>query len=302
MIPSGAPIRILVIGASGQLGRELMRAGRPAGVTVRGLTRAEVDLETPAAEQAVQSFRPDAVINAAAHTAVDQAESDPEPAWRLNRDVPARLAAATAAVGAAFIHISTDYVFDGAKGAPYVESDPVCPLNVYGKSKAAGEAAVLAASPRNMVVRTSWLYAAAGNNFVRTMLRLAAERDLVRVVDDQQGSPTAAADLAAALVRATLRAVTEPATPGGIYHYVGRGATTWHGFAVRIFSRLAALGLPHPATEAIPSSAYPVPARRPADSRLDCSRFAATFGLEPPPWEDSLDKVLNEILSGAESK
>lgn len=311
MTLGAAPATVLILGAAGQLGRALSAAAWPANVQVRTASRADADLAADgAAARLIRAVVPDLVVNAAAYTAVDLAETDPAPAWRLNRDLPAELATATADIGAALVHVSTDYVFDGTKGAPYVESDPVNPLNVYGASKAAGEAAA-AANPRHLIIRTAWLHAAVGHNFVRTMARLACERERVDVVDDQRGAPTAAADLAAAIIWAAARTMSWPISEGpsegapegpppwGLYHFSGAGETTWHGVAARIFDRLAARGLPRPTLAAISSRDRPGGARRPADSRLDHRRFAAAFGWTPPPWEAGVDAVLDQILAGA---
>jgi dTDP-4-dehydrorhamnose reductase len=291
-------MKVLVLGTGGQLGFELMRASWPAGITVTGVAYPDFDLTRDGdVARVIGEHQPDMLVNATAHTAVDKAESEPELAFRLNRDGPADMAAACAARGIPLIHVSTDYVFDGTKPAPYTEDDPVCPIGVYGASKAAGEAAVRAALPRHLIFRTSWVYSAHGANFVKTMLRYGAEREEMRVVADQHGAPTAAADLAAAIVAMAERIQADPGTVAwGTYHLTGGGATTWHGFAERIFQRLEARTGKRPRLTAIATTDYPTPAKRPANSRLDCSRVKERLGISCPPWEESLDRVLDELL------
>lgn len=301
-------MNILVLGTSGQVGDALMRAAWPAGTTLAGLARPALDMADPAsidramAEHA-PDLAPDLVVNATAYTAVDKAESEREAAFAVNRDGPARLAALCAARGVPLIHISTDYVFDGTKPAPYSEDDPVAPINAYGASKEAGEAAVRAAAPRHVILRTSWVYAAHGANFVKTMLRLGRERAELGVVADQTGAPTAAADIAAAIVAiagriGAARAEGRPDdVPWGTYHLTGAGETTWFGFAERIFQRLEREEGRRPALKPIATAAYPTPARRPVNSRLDCARLRAAFGIETPPWEDSLERVLDALFA-----
>ena len=292
-------MKVLVLGTSGQVGTELMRAAWPTGTELVGLARPDVDMARPeTVEAAVAAHAPDLVVNATAYTAVDKAESDREAAFAVNRDGPARLAAACAAGGAALIHISTDYVFDGTKPSPYTENDPVAPLGAYGASKEAGEAAVRAALPQHVILRTSWVYAAHGANFVKTMLRFGREREEMRVVADQHGAPTAAFDIAAAIVAIAARiAAGGGDVPWGTYHFTGTGETTWHGFAERVFQRLEAATGRRPRLLAIATADYPTPARRPANSRLECARIRTAFGIEAPRWEDSLDRVLDELLS-----
>ncbi|CAO3383390.1 dTDP-4-dehydrorhamnose reductase [Azospirillum argentinense] len=299
-------MKILILGTSGQVGTELMRAAWPLGTDLVGLARPDVDMARPeTVEAAVARHAPDLVVNATAYTAVDKAEGDRDTAFAVNRDGPGRLAAACASRGAALIHISTDYVFDGTKSAPYTEDDPVAPLGVYGASKEAGEAAVRAALPRHVILRTSWVYAAHGANFVKTMLRFGREREEMRVVADQYGAPTAAFDIAAAIVAIAGRIVagsgTGGAVPWGTYHFTGTGETTWHGFAERVFQRLETATGRRPRLSAITTADYPTPARRPANSRLDCTRIRTAFGIGAPRWEDSLDRVLDELLSSPAS-
>lgn len=288
---------ILVTGGSGQVASALAAAG---GDAVRVVGRPDFDFDRPETIAAcVAAAGPWLVVNAAAYTAVDAAEDDADAAWRANRDGPGRLARLCAAAGIPMIHISTDYVFDGAKGAPYVETDPTGPTGVYGASKFAGEQAVLDAGARAIILRTSWVYAPTGKNFVRTMLRLGAERDRLRVVADQTGCPTTAADLAAAIlaIAARLREGWR-AEYGGVFHAAGTGETTWHGLAVATFEEAARFGARVPVVEAITTTDYPTKAKRPADSRLDCGKLAAVFGVRLPAWRESLVRTI-EILCEA---
>lgn len=292
-------MKILVLGSNGQLGFELMRAVWAPGDDVVGLPYPEFDVTRLGdVETAVAAHVPDLVVNATAHTAVDKAEGEADLAFAINRDGPAAMAAACAAREIPLIHVSTDYVFDGTKPAPYVEDDPVAPLGVYGASKAAGEEAVRAGTSRHVILRTSWVYSAYGNNFVKTMLRFGQERDEMRVVADQTGGPTAASDLAAAIVHIADRiAAGEGDVLWGTYHLTGTGITTWHGFAERIFQRLEKRIGKRPRLIAIETKDYPTPARRPANSRLDCTKARERLGVVAPPWEVSLDRVLDELFT-----
>jgi len=293
-------VRTLVIGRTGQLARALQDAA--PGLTCLG--RAELDLaDAAAAEAAVVAHAPELVINAAAYTAVDQAESAPDAAYAVNRDGVAALARGAARAGAALVHVSTDYVFDGGKAGEWVESDPTRPLGVYGASKLAGEAAALAAQPRVLVLRTSWVYSPWGRNFVTTMLRLA-ERERLTVVDDQRGKPTSALDLAGAILAIAPRLAAAPAGAvcWGVRHYAGRGVTSWAGFAREIFARAQQAGLIAAAPEVvpIPTSDYPTPARRPLNSALDCSAFERDFGIAMVDWKASLARVIDRIAAERE--
>ena len=290
---------ILVTGGSGQLATALEATARERGLPVRRVGRPEFDFDRAATiDAAFAAAAPALVVNAAAYTAVDAAEGDPEGAMRANRDGPARLAELCAAAGIPLIHVSTDYVFDGTKGAPYVETDTPAPTGVYGASKLAGEQAVLAACPHSVVLRTSWVYAPAGKNFLRTMLNAGAKNPRLRVVADQRGSPTAAADLADAILLIAHRlGQGAPADGFGLFHACGGGWTTWHGFAEAIFEEAARHGAPVPAVEPIATAEWPTPARRPADSRLDCGKLARVFGIRLPPWRDSLARTIDAIFS-----
>jgi dTDP-4-dehydrorhamnose reductase len=288
-------MRVVVIGGSGQLARCLADE-RPRQVDAVFVGRDRLDLACSGAVSSVLSAeRPDLVINAAAYTLVDKAETEPDLAFAVNRDGPAALAAFCAAGDVPFIHVSTDYVFDGAKPGPYAEGDAPSPINVYGASKLAGEQAVLRAmKQRHLIVRTSWIYSAYGHNFVKTMLRLAGERDRLRVVDDQKGRPTSAHDLARALwaVALEVRTWTADAQHWGLYHYAGEGTVTWADFAEAIFAQARPRLSRTPSVERIASSAYPTPAARPRNSSLECSKFQRVFGLAPQPWRLSLPEVI----------
>lgn len=296
MIDSSRPV--LVFGAGGQVGQELVRQSSAEQFPVVGLKRAEADIcDRSAVAGAVDRYRPAAVVNAAAYTAVDKAEGDERRAFAVNAEGAGNLARAAAAFGAPLIHISTDYVFDGRKDGPYRESDPVAPLGAYGRSKEAGERAVRAETPQHVILRTAWIYASHGHNFVRTMLRLAAERDIVRVVSDQHGTPTSAADLAQAIHRVIQRCLEDGAA-FGTFHATNSGHTTWHGLAARIFCKLSARGGRAPRLEAIPTATYPTPAQRPGNSVLDCSHLKQTYGIVLRPWEAALDETLDQMLTG----
>lgn len=290
---SARPMRVLIPGANGQVGRELVARAAQHDIEAMGLTRADLDLNDAKAVRAVvQAHQPDAVVNAAAYTAVDRAESEPDLAFAVNRDGPAALAAACADLGIPLVHFSTDYVFDGAKPEPYVEGDPAAPLGVYGQSKWEGEEAVRAALDRHLILRVSWVFSRHGGNFVKTMLRLGREREALRIVADQHGGPTPASAIAdAALV--TLRQASERNDDWGTYHFCGAPFTTWHGFAEAIFAearRHEPLAVRDVAP--IPASAYPTPAARPANSRMEAARLAHTFGIAPADWRAVLAEVI----------
>ena len=287
-------MNLLVTGGTGQVGRALAATG------ARVVSRPEFDFDRPQSiPAAFAAAAPTLVVNAAAYTAVDAAENDEAAALRANRDGAEIIARLCAGAGIPLIHLSTDYVFDGSKGAPYVETDPVAPLGVYGRSKRAGEQAVLKACPRAIILRTSWVYAARGKNFVRTMLGAARTNSRLRVVADQHGCPTAARDLAVAILAIADRIGRDGWRDefGGVFHAAGAGATTWHGFATAIFADAARYGETPPVVEAITTADWPTPVRRPADSRLDCSKLEKVFGLRLPPWQESLAKVVAEIFA-----
>jgi dTDP-4-dehydrorhamnose reductase len=289
---------ILVTGGSGQLASALAKLG---GDRIHLVGRPEFDFdrsETIAAT--VRSANPWLVVNAAAYTAVDAAETDEAAAMRANRDGPRELARLCAGAGIPLIHVSTDYVFSGDKPSPYVESDPTEPQSVYGKTKLAGETAVLASTDRAIILRTAWVYAATGRNFVRTMLSLARTRDTLRVVADQHGCPTAATDLAAAIlaIAAKLQVGGWNDAYAGVFHAAGSGETTWHGLALAVFEEASRHGTKTPSfVEPIATADYPTPAHRPANSRLDCARLEAVFGVRMPHWRGSLARAVDEIFA-----
>jgi dTDP-4-dehydrorhamnose reductase len=291
--------RVLVIGRSGQLATSLAGTGWPAGTAVACRGHGDFDLTDPASTLAlVRAERPAVIINAAAYTAVDRAEAEPEAAYALNRDGPAHLAAAAAAVGVPLIHLSTDYVFDGGKSGPWTEDDPVAPLGVYGASKAAGEQAVRERLADHLIIRTSWVHAPFGTNFVRTMLRLGRERPELGVVDDQIGRPTYAPDLAQALATLAVALAAGRRDGFGTFHLDGGGEpVSWYGFAAAIFARAAALGAPVPRLRPITTADYPTPARRPANSVLSAARIKAVHGLALRPWPAALDDSLRILLA-----
>lgn len=288
---------ILLFGAGGQLGQELVARATFRSVPLQALTRAEIDIADEAAIRgAIARARPSVIVNAAAYTKVDKAESEPDAARRANAIAPALLARAARAADAALVHISTDYVFDGSKTGAYTEADPVSPLGVYGRSKAEGEDAVRAALPRHLIVRTSWVYGAYGHNILKTVLRLAAECDELRFVADQRGCPTSTHDLAEAILGIAPRlAAREPLS--GTYHFAGTGATTWHGFVERVVAAQAAFTGRRPRVIPITTADYPTPARRPANSELASGLFAATFGIRAEPWERQVEATVTQLLT-----
>lgn len=295
-------MNILVTGGSGQVGLALGRLPWPEDVRLHAPPRTALDLSDPASiRRALDGERWSAVISCGAFTAVDRAETDVEAAWAANALAPAILARGAALAGAPIVHVSTDYVFPGTKSEPYQENDPVGPVGVYGASKEGGEQAVRTANPRHAVVRTAWVVSPDRANFLRTMLRLATERDEVRVVDDQRGSPTFARDLAQALQRITLRLARDPGAPVGTYHAVNSGEATWAGFAREIFATSARHGGPSARVVPISTAEYPTPARRPANSRLATDRIRADHGVALRPWQEALDETVAELLSGSVS-
>ena len=296
-------MKLLLLGGDGQLGRRLRGTLAPLGdlvIATQGGTLADggaceaLDLvDLGAIDLLVERIAPDVVVNATAHTAVDRAESEPDLAFRINGQAPGRLAQACAARDALFVHFSTDYVFDGQGTRPYREDDPTAPLGVYGHSKRAGEAAVQASGARSMIFRTAWVYDVHGHNFLRTMLRVGAERDELRVVDDQVGTPTPAWWLA----EVTARALQAPTQRTGLWHLTTAGRTSWHGFATAIFEGAVERGLlaRAPRVVPIPTSDYPTPAARPAYSVLDTSAAQRDFGIVPPDWRQALDETLDRM-------
>ncbi len=288
---------ILLTGGAGQVGTEFRRRA-PARFEVVAPGRDELDLADPDSIAAFMARRPwAAVINSGAYTAVDKAESDAVTAWKVNALAPAAIAHACAATDTPLIQVSTDYVFDGAKTSPYLETDAVGPLGVYGASKEGGEQAVRTTHQRHVILRTAWVVSPHGANFIKTMLRLGATRDRLTVVDDQWGGPTSAADIADALAVIAQRLIDDAGAPTGTYHFVNAGEATWCGFAREVFAQSTAAGRPVPVVDAIPTSSYPTPARRPANSRLDTARITRDFGVQPRPWRTAISDVVEVLLA-----
>lgn len=290
---------LLVFGGEGQLGRALAEAQAPAGWRVVSLGRAAVDItNADQVARAIDAHEPAAVVNAAAYTAVDKAESERDAAFRINAEGAGVVAQAASDAQAPVIHLSTDYVFDGAASRPWREDDPIAPLGVYGASKAAGEDAVREAARRHVILRTSWVFGVHGNNFVKTMLRFGAERPALKIVADQVGRPTSAHDLAGAIlaIAAKLGGGVTTAKLYGTFHFANAGAVSWFEFAREIFAQSAARGGPSPELAAIPTSDYPTPAKRPTYSVLDCDKLAGLYGIEPRPWQPALSDVLGRLL------
>lgn len=296
-------MKLLLLGKGGQVGWELQRSLAPLGELVAldfDSTDFNADFSRP--EQladTVRKIRPDVIVNAAAHTAVDKAESEPEFARKLNATSPGVVAEAAQQIGALMVHYSTDYVFDGSGTTPWKEDDATGPLSVYGQTKLEGEQLVAQHCARHLIFRTSWVYAARGGNFAKTMLRLAKERDKLTVIDDQFGAPTGAellADITAHAIRATLQ---DPAK-AGVYHAIAGGETTWHGYARFVLGLAQQAGVElkagPDAVEAVPTSAFPTPAKRPHNSRLDTTKLQTAFGLRLPPWQDGVARMLRETL------
>jgi dTDP-4-dehydrorhamnose reductase len=284
-------MKLMVTGASGMTGSELVSQARALGWDVAAFDRKSLDITDPGlVADAVALNQPDVIINAAAYTAVDAAESEPERAMEINGTAVGSIARAAEVCGAAVVHISTDYVFDGRKTTPYQPDDAVDPVGVYGESKLAGEIEVRNCAKRHAIVRTSWVYSHAGKNFVLTMLNAAKAGKSLRVVDDQHGSPTSAHDLASALLEVA-KAFGEKRDVTGTYHFSNAGTTTWYGFAKAIFE-IAGM---NPSLVPCSTRDYPTPARRPAWSALDSTTFQQTFGVKPRPWRDALSDTISKI-------
>jgi dTDP-4-dehydrorhamnose reductase len=289
-------VKVLVFGAGGQIGREVCRASWPSHYALVPLDRSMIDITKSAVVSAVlRKEKPDLAINLAAYTAVDRAESEPEAAWAVNCAGAAHIAAACGDTGTPLIHLSTDYVFDGCKTEPYREEDPVGPLSVYGCSKEAGERAVRTALKSYFILRTAWVYGAHGANFVKTMLRLAAERPLLRVVADQHGCPTSATEIATVLI-VIAGQLERGYARWGTYHFAGAGAVSWYGFAEEIIDLAAPRLAVRPQLVAISTEQYPTPARRPMNSVLDCRKIKNVYGISPPPWPAALSRVIEQLI------
>jgi dTDP-4-dehydrorhamnose reductase len=296
-------MKILLFGKNGQVGWELQRSLAPLGDVLaldRHSTEFCGDLAQPdRLAQSVRAYQPDVIVNAAAHTAVDKAESEPELARTLNAWAPAALAQVAAEVGACLVHYSTDYVFNGEGDRPWQEDDATGPLSVYGQTKRAGEQAIVASGCRHLIFRTSWVYAARGGNFAKTMLRLAAERESLTVIDDQWGAPTGA-DLIADVTAIALRRLQQEIDLSGLYHLVAGGETSWHGYARHVIAQARhiqpEMTLAVRDIAAVPTSAFPTPAKRPLNSRLNTRKLQQAFGVVLPPWQQGVDRMLAEIL------
>lgn len=292
-------MKVLVVGREGQLARGLLGAAVGTGIQVVSIGRPDIDLaDEKSVGAAFARERPDVAVNTAAYTAVDKAESEPAVAHAVNALGAEYVAKACAAHSIPVIHISTDYVFDGMKDGPYIESDPTGPINVYGCTKLEGELRVAKACERHVILRTAWLYSPWGSNFVKTMLRLATTRPNISVVQDQVGSPTYAPDLARSILTIVTDVLGDPrAGRWGTYHAVARGETTWFGFAREVFRHAAAHGLPVADVAGIATSAYPTPARRPANSRLNCDKLRRMFGLELPDWRLGVEDCVARLAA-----
>lgn len=290
-------MRILVIGSAGQVATSLAAQARHwTGVDLMALGRPALDLEDlSAAKAAIIAAAPDLIVNAAAYTAVDKAETDRARAFAVNRDGARVAAEAAVSLNVPFIHLSTDYVFDGSKASPYVETDQTAPLNVYGRSKREGEEAVLAAHPAALIIRTSWVFSQFGANFLKTMLRLGAERQNLRIVSDQIGNPTSATDIADAILSVAPQVMSSREL-GGIYHLTNAGSTNWFDFAGAIFAESDRLGGPAPSLEPITTVEYPTPARRPFNSRLDTSAFEHRFDYALRPWQEAVAETVHDLI------
>ncbi len=294
-------MKILLFGKNGQVGWELQRSLSFLGELVALDSHSEnlcgdfTDLV--GISETVRQVAPDIIVNAAAHTAVDRAESEPDLARTINAAAPAVLAEETRRLNAWLVHYSTDYVFDGSGSQPWVESDPTGPLNVYGKTKLEGEQSIVQSGCRHLIFRTSWVYAARGGNFAKTMLRLAQERETLKIIDDQTGSPTGAALLADVTAHA-LRMARHNSDISGLYHLVAGGEVTWHGYAnfVIDFARQKGITLKAQTIEAVPTSAFPTPARRPSNSRMNTKKLQAAFDLHLPDWQTGVERMLTEVL------
>nr|WP_324257481.1 dTDP-4-dehydrorhamnose reductase [Cellvibrio fontiphilus] len=288
-------MKILVTGANGQVGYCLQQLLREQDFDFIALTRGELDIsDANAVNLCIAEFKPDVIINAAAYTAVDKAEQEQELAYAINRDGPANLARAAKTLDAAILHISTDYVFGGDASGSYREEDETAPQGIYGKSKLAGEQAVIAANEKHIILRTAWVFGEHGNNFVKTMLRLGSTRDSLGIVADQEGGPTYAGDIARTLLHILGYYAAGKPLSWGIYHYSGAPHTSWFGFAQQIFSQAEKAGIYNkaiPQLNAIGTADYPTPAKRPANSKLDCSKIEKLFGIKPSNWYLALENI-----------
>jgi dTDP-4-dehydrorhamnose reductase len=293
--------KALLTGGTGQVGAAIAKAAVRRGFAVTAPARDTLDLtKVDEIVAAVDADDWSIIINCAAYTAVDKAQSEPARANAINRVAPGIFASEAARRAIPIIHLSTDYVFDGSKATPYVEDDPVYPLGVYGASKESGEAAVRAYNPAHAIIRTAWVVSAGGGNFIDTMLRLARERDEIGVVSDQVGCPTSATDIAQAVLTVATQMTKDGGISSGTWHFVNSGSATWHDFAAFIFEKASAKGLKTPRLNAITTADYPTPARRPTNSQLDTSRITKDFGINPRDWQAAISDILNERFAASE--
>jgi dTDP-4-dehydrorhamnose reductase len=292
--------RVALFGAGGQLGSELIAQASRHAVALQAYAHRDIDIaDLPGVERALASAQADVVVNAAAYSDVDRAETERDAAFRTNATGAAMLGRASAAMGLPIVHISTDYVFDGSKAEAYQEDDPIAPLNVYGASKAVGEASLRHENSQHVILRTSWLYGIYGRNFLRTMIGLAAKKNTIAVVTDQLGCPTSTADLAAAVLR-LVALFKEDYVAWGTYHFSGTGAASRYEFAREIVAAASLYTGRHPTVTPIISGEIPGTARRPPNSELDCSRFATTFGFRAMPWQDQTRKAVAMLFGHQE--
>jgi dTDP-4-dehydrorhamnose reductase len=293
---------ILIFGASGQLGQEILFQAAARQIEIFGAARAQANLSDGVGVSAlVTAVRPRLIVNCAAYTAVDRAESDPRAAWEVNVIGASNVAQAATAANVPLVHLSTDYVFDGTKSGGYVEDDVVAPINVYGRTKAEGEVRVRAIAPRHIILRTAWLYGRFGNNFLKSMLRLVGERTQLHVVVDQKGCPTATQDLAEAVFAIDKKIRGNERVLWGTYHFAGAGTTSWHGFAEHIIAARARNTNSRPLVLPITTANYPTPARRPSNSELDSSRFATAFQYRALPWQARVAELVDTLAIPAEA-
>ena len=298
------PIKILLLGKNGQVGWELQRSLAPLGEVI-ALDAKSLDYcgdftNLDGLAQTIRAIAPDVIVNAAAHTAVDKAESEPELARTINALAPAVLANEAKRIGALLVHYSTDYVFDGSGETPRLETDATAPLSVYGETKLEGENAIVASGCKHLIFRTSWVYAARGGNFAKTMLKLAQERDALKVINDQIGAPTGADLLADVTAHAIRKALVSPEV-SGLYHLVASGETSWHGYASFVieYARQAdvEIKVAADAIQAVPTTSFPTPAKRPLNSRLNTNKLQSSFDLALPSWQSGVSRLLAEILN-----
>jgi len=292
-------MKIAVTGLHGQVVSALLERSKVNGVEVISVGRPVLDLaKTGTVLPAIAPLRPDAIVNAAAYTAVDQAEDETELACQINAIAPGEVAAAAHDLRVPIVHLSTNYVFNGEKNQPYVETDPIDPLNIYGSTKAAGERSVADNAPWHAILRTSWVYSPIGKNFVRTILRLAKDRDSIDIVSDQRGAPTSAVDVADGIFTVVKNLIERPSDERlrGVFHMTARGGASWSEFGEAILAASREVGGPFATVRPIASRDYPQAAKRPADSRLDCSKIAKVYGVRLPPWRSSLKLCVEQIL------